>query len=333
MRSITGIGVLLWLIVSACAALTACVDTPRSSTQWQTTPSDTLPAPLDSPPVGRLPTGVTPKHYTVHLDIDPRQDRFFGRVDIDIELSRETPLIWLHGLDITVNTATARLPDGEAIVLKWQQATPTGVVKLTAETALPAGAASLHFTYSAPFNTNLEGLYKVNKGADAYAFTQFEATSARMAFPSFDEPAYKVPFDISLSIPEQFVAISNTPVIDESTVAPGTKTLTYATSKPLPTYLIAFAVGPLEIVEWNPIPANALRKRSVPLRGVTTRGKAQQIRYALGNTAAILEKLEEYFDTPYPYAKLDIIAVPDFFRRRHGECWRDHLSRATDPAG
>ncbi|MEH6569668.1 MAG: M1 family metallopeptidase [Halioglobus sp.] len=310
MASMKGISIVLCLIASA--VLTACTDTPASGPLSQTTGSDVLPARLDTPPAGRLPMGITPKHYSLHLDIDPRQDRFSGSVDIAIELSRQTQLIWLHGLDITVNTATATLADGQTIPLKWQQATQTGVVKLTAETALPAGAANLQFTYSAPFNTNLEGLYKVNKGADAYAFTQFQATSARRVFPSFDEPAYKVSFDISLSIPEQFVAISNSPQIDESKAAPGIKTLTFATTKPLPTYLIAFAVGPLEIVEWEPIPGNELRKRSVPLRGITTAGKAQEIRYALGNTAAILEKLEEYFATPYPYAKLDIIAVPDF---------------------
>ena len=310
MAGIKGIGIVLWLIASA--ALTACADTPDLGPESHTTQSVSSTTSLDSPPAGRLPTGITPTHYSLHLDIDPRQDRFSGRVEIDIELSSQTQLIWLHGLDITLYTATAKLTDGQTIPLKWQQATQTGVVKLTAETVLPAGTARLQFTYSAPFNTNLDGLYKVNKGADAYAFTQFEATSARMAFPSFDEPAYKVPFDISLGVPEQFVAISNSPQIKESSAAPGIKTLTFATTKPLPTYLIAFAVGPLEIVEWDPIPANELRKRSVPLRGITTAGKAQEIRYALGKTTAILEKLEEYFDTPYPYAKLDIIAVPDF---------------------
>jgi alanyl aminopeptidase len=292
--SMKAIGILVCLIIGAGAALTAYSITSITE------------------PSGRLPSGIMPTHYDLHLDIDPRLDRFSGRVNIDIELSDKTRLIWLHGLDITVETAAAKLADGQTIPLQWQQTTGTGVAKLTAETDLPPGPASLHLNYSAPFNTNLDGLYTVNKGNDAYAFTQFQATSARMAFPSFDEPAYKVPFDISLSIPEQFVAVSNSPQIDESTTAPGIKTLRFATTKPLPTYLIAFAVGPLEIVEWDPIPANNLRQQSVPLRGVTTAGKGQEIRFALAKTAEILAKLEEYFDTPYPYAKLDIIAVPDF---------------------
>lgn len=288
------IGIFICLIIGAGAAITACANTPTLQ------------------PPERLPPGITPTHYDLHLNIDPRLDRFSGRVEIDIELSDKTHLIWLHGLGITVDTATAKLADGQTIPLKWQQATGSGMAKLTAETALPPGAARLQLIYSAPFDTNLDGLYTVNKGTEAYAFTQFQATSARMAFPSFDEPAYKVPFDISLSIPQQFVAVSNSPQIDESTTAPGIKTLRFATTKPLPTYLIAFAVGPLEIVEWDPIPATKLRKRRVPLRGVTTAGKAQEIHFALSKTAEMVEKLEEYFDTPYPYAKLDIIAVPDF---------------------
>jgi alanyl aminopeptidase len=46
--------------------------------------------------------------------------------------------------------------------------------------------------------------------------------------------------------------------------------------------------------------------------GITTQGKGEQIRFALKHTQKILLGLEDYFATPYPYAKLDIIAVPDF---------------------
>jgi alanyl aminopeptidase len=265
----------------------------------------------EHPPTARLPEGIVPTHYTLHLEIDPRLDRFRGSATIDIELAAATSFLWLHGLDLNITSARA-ISGGDSIELGWTQASPHGVAKLTAQSTLPAGQARLQFEYNAPFNTSLDGLYKVTKGEDAYAFTQFEATSARLAFPAFDEPAHKVPFDISLTVPEAFTAITNSPQINESAGTDGSKTLTFATTAPLPTYLVAFAVGPFDVVEWEPITANTLRPEPVPLRGITTRGKGDEIHFALENTADILTALEAYFDTPYPYAKLDIIAVPDF---------------------
>ncbi|MEH6583736.1 MAG: M1 family aminopeptidase [Halioglobus sp.] len=272
---------------------------------------DMLPLPVTAP-AARLPSGIAPVHYTLHLDIDPRQERFTGSARIDVRLSGATDFLWLHGQNMAITSAKAKLSTGEELVLGWEQSNDNGVAKLKSSTTLPAGDLSLHFEYNAPFNTSLEGLYKVIKGEDAYAFTQFEATSARLAFPSFDEPAHKVTFDISLTIPEAYTGITNSPEVSAVPGPGGNKTLTFATTKPLPTYLIAFIVGPLDVVEWEPIPANTLRQKALPLRGVTTRGKGDEIKFALQNTAAIVTEMEDYFDTPYPYEKLDIIAVPDF---------------------
>lgn len=265
-----------------------------------------------TPPAARLPEGIAPTHYSIHLNIDPRKERFSGSTSIEIELKGSTDLIWLHGIDLDIESASATLPDGAVVPLQWEQMNAVGAAKLTAPSILKAGKATLKLNYTAPFNTSLEGLYKVVKGADSYAFTQFEATSARLAFPSFDEPFYKVTFDLSMTVPQDYVAITNTPLVSETSNDGQTKTLVFAKTKPLPTYLIAFAVGPFDVVEWDPVPSTALRAQALPLRGITTRGKAQEIHYAMENTANIVTALEEYFDTPYPYAKLDIIAVPDF---------------------
>lgn len=264
------------------------------------------------PPSARLPEGVSPGHYSLRLNIDPRESNFSGTVAIDVVLTGSTDFFWMHGNDLEVSSAIAVLASGETVDLQWQQATETGVAKITAAQALPAGKLLLQIEYIAPFNTNLEGLHTVTEGGQAYAFTQFEATAGRLAFPSFDEPGFKVPFDIELTIPAEYSGISNTPITSESAATEGYKTLTFATTKPLPTYLIAFAVGPFDVVDWEPVAASPLRSEPLPLRGITAAGKGDEIRFALKNTAAIILEMEDYFDTPYPYAKLDIIAVPDF---------------------
>jgi len=88
-----------------------------------------------------------------------------------------------------------------------------------------------------------------------------EAISARYAFPGFDEPRFKTPFDITLTVPKDEAVVANTLPKHEETSADGKwKTVTYATTKPLPTYLVAFAVGPWDIVDGGPMPPNSVRK-------------------------------------------------------------------------
>lgn len=263
-------------------------------------------------PTGTLPEGVAPVHYALHLTVDPRLETFSGTVEIEVALSVPGAELWLHGRDLTVSRAVAVLEDGSSLGLRWEQVSPVGVARLTADAALPAGRHRLLLDYHAPFDTTLEGLHRIEAGDAFYAFTQFEATSARLAFPSFDQPGFKVPFDISLTVPEAYVGVTNTPQIDSRPDGQGNKTLTFATTRPLPTYLVAFAVGPFDVVEWESVPASEVRKTAIPLRGITTRGKGEEIRYALDKTADIVLELESYFATAYPYEKLDIIAIPDF---------------------
>jgi alanyl aminopeptidase len=263
-------------------------------------------------PTGQLPEDVTPLHYRLHLSIDPRQEMFRGTAEIELDLRAAASAVWMHGRSLEITGASAILSDGSYRELTWTQASPVGVGRLTAEEPLPAGSIRLALEYSAPFNTSLEGLYRLRAGEDFYAFTQFEATSARLAFPSFDQPGFKTPFDIKLTIPEESVAITNTPLVATEFDNQGNKTLTFATTRPLPTYLLAFAVGPFDVVDWQPVPASDLREQALPLRGITTRGKGDEIRFALENTADIVLELESYYGTAYPYAKLDIIAIPDF---------------------
>ncbi|HMB39231.1 MAG TPA: M1 family aminopeptidase [Wenzhouxiangellaceae bacterium] len=269
------------------------------------------PAPVAEMPVGRLGDAVVPQHYELDLVIVPERERFSGRVSIAIDIRKPSELIWLHGnrLDVT----EAWLEQGEVrIDMRYSQVDDTGVARLDLVAVPQAGPAQLHFEYDAPFDQALEGLYKVVEEGRAYAFTQFEATSARLAFPGFDEPAFKTPFEIHVAAPANQVVITSTPEVASRAMGDGLVRRSYAVTPPLPTYLIAFAVGPLDVVEWEPVPANEIRNWPLPLRGVAAAGKGGQLTFALANTARLVHALERYFDYEMPYPKLDIIAVPDF---------------------
>src|SRR6185312_4773973 len=128
-----------------------------------------------------------------------------------------------------------------------------------------------------------------------------------------DEPRFKTPFDITLTVPKEEVAIANTLQTHEE-VSKDTKwkTLTFATTKPLPTYLVAFAVGPWDVVDAPAIPPNTVRKNPIPLRGIAPRGKGKKLAWVLGETPAVVKFYEEYTAQPYPFDKLDLLGAPDF---------------------
>jgi alanyl aminopeptidase len=172
---------------------------------------------------------------------------------------------------------------------------------------------TLRFNWDAEFNKQLEGLYKVKVGEDAYAVTQMEPVSARHAFPGFDEPRFKTPYDISLTVPVEDVALANTRVVKETPSKDGKwKTLQFATTLPLPTYLIAMAVGPWEVVEAPAIPPNAVRSTPLPLRGIAPRGGGKKLAWALQTAPEQVRFFEEYTQQAYPFDKLDLLGAPDF---------------------
>lgn len=272
------------------------------------------PAPTsDEPPRGRLGGDVVPNHYTLDLRIDPRDDRFEGVIAIDVDVARSTNRVWLHGLGLDVSEAFAIDAAGARIPASYAERLPSGVASLTLERALTAGSASLHLTYSAPFNRSVNALFRADRGNDAYVASQLEPIAGRQIFPGFDEPRFKTPWNVSITTRAEYVAITNAPELSATPMQDGWVRHEFAATAPLPTYLLAFAVGPYEVVEAGEIPVNAIRARAVPLRGAAARGMGSRFAYALRDTPAVLGALEEYFGTAYPYGKLDLIAMPQSF--------------------
>ena len=263
-------------------------------------------------PQGQLPPWLTPQHYKLKLRVNPDEGIFSGQAIIQVTLSIPSQELWIHGQDLSVSKAEFVSVDGNSIALDYHEMGHSGVVRLTADTSIPAQQGVIAITYQGELAKDLTGLYIVKEAGQSYAFTQFESTFARFAFPSFDEPRFKTPFDITLEVKKAHKGVANTPQIQHQALDDGFQRLTFQTTKPLPTYLIAVAVGDLDIVDYQAIPKSDVRDREIPLRGIATKGKGSQMTYALENTAAILDAMERYFDMPYPYEKLDIVAVPDF---------------------
>ncbi len=220
-------------------------------------------------------------------------------------------MIWLHGKDLHARSATVRLEGSGPVAATYGEVDPSGVAALRLAQPIGPGRGRIRIDYDAPFMHTTDGLYVVERAGKRYAFTQFEAIGARRAFPCFDEPAFKIPYDVTLFVPKGMEGIANTQEIARADAAGDTTRISYATTAPLPSYLLAFAAGPLDVVTAPPIPPNDVRKRPLPLRGVATQGRGKELGYALAHTGEMVEALEKYFGMEYPFDKLDLLAVPE----------------------
>src|SRR6185436_2365148 len=141
---------------------------------------------------------------------------------------------------------------------------------------LAAGATTLELRYRAPIDrTRSVGVYAEHEGADWYAYTFFEAIDARRAFPCFDEPAFKIPWRLRFHVKKEHTALANAPVTGETDEPGGMKRVELAETRPLPSYLVAFVVGPFELVD-----GGTAGKAATPIRFVVPRGRAAETRYA-----------------------------------------------------
>jgi alanyl aminopeptidase len=291
-------------------------------------------------PTGKLPDTAIPLSYALNLRIDPHAERFDGRVRIHVRLATAADHLWLHARELHVTRATVVEHDGRKHAATLTVRDPSGVAELAFGATLPAQELDLEFDYTAPFSHKLQGLYKVAVGADPYIVTQMEAISARYAFPGFDEPRFKTPFDVTLTVPKNEVAVANMrPRPKQPPAGAKWKTIAFERTPPLPTYLVAVAVGPWDVVDGPPLAANAVRKQALPLRGIGPRGTGPQLKWILEQTPAIVKFFEEYTQQPYPFDKLDLLGAPDFSAGAMENAglivFRDALLRldATSPAG
>lgn len=260
-------------------------------------------------PRGQLPLGIAPTAYTLDLSIRPDQAEFRGQASIALELAKPLKTFYLHGSGLSVSAVHIEQA-GARIAASYRQVDASGVAQIKAERALAKGTAQLVIDYTAAFSTGAAGLYHIEANGDWYAFTQMEPTDARRMFPGFDEPRFKTPFTLTVRTSPGHQVIANAAEDGAVQEQDGLAVHRFVATKPLPTYLIALAVGPLDVVSVPPLAPTAVRKYSLPLRGVATRGQGHRLTFALANTSDIVARLETYFNRAYPYDKLDIIASP-----------------------
>ncbi|NVJ04916.1 M1 family metallopeptidase [Myxococcus sp. AM001] len=263
--------------------------------------------PEPQPPALRLPDSVRPTRYALDLKLLPAEPTFSGSVSIDVDVSEPVRQVWLHGQDLEVSQA--RIEAGGRTLEARPVTASEGRLGLLLPEALAPGKARIHLTFTGKVDRERsQGLYAVEEGGEPYLYTFFEPVDARRAFPCFDEPGFKVPWTLRFTVKEDHVALANHPIVSREPLPDGLARVTFAESKPMPSYLVAFVVGPFDIVD-----AGTAGRNAAPLRFIVPRGRGAETAYAASVTPRIVSLIEDYFDMPYPYEKLDVAVVPRYW--------------------
>jgi aminopeptidase N len=253
----------------------------------------------------RLPATASPENYNLSFTPDLPKSTFRGEETIRLRLLKPATQVVLNAIDINFEdvTVTAEKLSQKAKVSldkKNEEAT------LSVDHTLPAGSVTIQIKYTGTLNEELRGFY-LGKQDDGhrYAATQFEATDARRAFPSFDEPAFKATFDITIVADKRMTVISNTKSIsDVEGPSPDKHTVRFATTPKMSCYLVAFVIGDFEFIEGS--------ADGIPIRVYTNPGKKDLASFALATAEYTLHYYDHYFGIKYPYGKLDMIGLSDF---------------------
>lgn len=253
--------------------------------------------------VRRLAELFTPAHYTLNIDISNRIGRVFtGTATISGNLPRNERHIILHAKGLTVTAAT--IDDVTA------HSTPGADDELILSNGhdLARGEHVITLHFNGAITDPMHGLYPCYFTEDGTAkellMTQLESHSARELFPCIDEPVAKATYQLTLTTEPGVTVLSNTPA-QKTTEQAGMLVTTFEPTPKMSTYLLAFVVGELAYQETT-------NKHGVTVRAYATKAHKHKLGFALEHASKFLDFYDDFFGTPYPLQKCDLVACPDF---------------------
>jgi len=258
----------------------------------------------------RLARSVVPSAYRIALTPDLESFTFSGSVEIDVEIMESVRELTLNAVELELGAATVSDEGTSYRSLEHRFDDTYETVTFVFDRDLPPGRAVVEIDFDGVLNDRLHGFYRSTYTDDSgvahtIATTQFENTDARRAFPCWDEPAFKATYEVTLTVPSDARAYSNSPIASEVEQGNGQRTIHFAPTMKMSTYLVAFIVGAFE-------ESPTVDVDGVPLRVVAPIGKAHLSELALEAGAFALRFFSDYFNIPYPGDKLDLVAIPDF---------------------
>lgn len=278
---------------AACAPFTAQAEAPFS---FEATP-------------GKLPKDVVPLEYVAHLVPDIAANTFRGSQTVEIEVRKPTSTIMLNAENMEIDGVSLSAKGMAPLKLKPIIDSKQQTVRFDLPKLLEPGVYQLAMQFRGRINREGRGLFYVNykaKGIDKKLIaTTMEPSDARRMLPTWDEPAFRARFRLTVDLPTHFKAYSNTPIEKQEKIAGGKQRISFGVTPKMPSYLVVLVAGEMERLSGS--------YKGVEIGIVTTEGKLGSATFPLAATRELLHYFNNYFGQPYPLPKLDQIAIPGGF--------------------
>ena len=254
----------------------------------------------------QLPRSARPTHYSIAATPHASDLSFSALVLIDIDVLEATESLTLNAAELEFQSVT--LTDGSDKSLDGRASVdaPKQTATFSFASKLTPGPYRLAINYRGKINTQASGLfaldYETGEGRKRALYTQFEASDARRFFPSWDEPSFRTPYDLRMTVPAGQSVVSNMPQASRVERPDGTSEVVFQTTPSMSSYLLFVGVG-----DFDRITTTAA---GTEIGVVTKKGDAEKGRWALEGAAQLLPYYNGYFGTAYPLPKLDNIAGP-----------------------
>jgi aminopeptidase N len=242
---------------------------------------------------------ISDLRYNLHFSLTPRASSVTGHEDVQFQVNASGPVL----MDFREGTVTNLSINGVAVTARIDN----GHIELPAK-AIRLGQNRISMDFTAPVATAGKAITRFEDKDDdtEYLYTLFVPMDADMAFPCFDQPDLKGRFRLELTAPESWAPISNTAIQFQEPPVAGQRTTIFAETRPLSTYLFAFAAGPFRKVhETAGLPGLYVRKSKLK-KAEEEAPEVQQI------TAQGIDYLSGFFAQPFPFPKYDMVMIPGF---------------------
>ncbi|GMU62826.1 MAG: hypothetical protein AMXMBFR34_45890 [Myxococcaceae bacterium] len=251
------------------------------------------------------------QHYKLEVSLEP-EHVFKNRLTATLKATKALSEIELDAYDLKIEML---LVDNQAadFKLNYNAGTRTGTIVIKPKKPIPAGKDTLvEVSYQVTANTtSQDGMFLATEtegktSAPGY-FTHFEALSAQRFFPCNDQPSDKATSEVLAVVDEKYQVVSNGRKEKDEKFSEGGKNLRrvhWKQEAPHSTYLVALAVAQLEPV---------LVTEDVPSTLWVPPGTKDRAFIANDALKGLYNFQVGFTGTKYPWAKLDVVAVPGYF--------------------
>lgn len=246
---------------------------------------------------------ITGVRYRIDASVSPAADALSGVIDISFSLAKRVDLIidWrppalAHAEVVSVNDASdvgVRFENDHLII---------------AAQHLHAGVNRVRIRFASPIALSGAGITRYQDSLDDsdYVYTLLVPADASTVFPCFDQPDLKARFTFALDVPANWQIVANAPEASQR-MEGARKLVQFQETAPISTYLFAFAAGPFAILTGDPTDATrTFVRRSQAVQATAAVNEALRL-----NKAAV-RYFEAYFAHPFPFAKYDLVLIPEF---------------------